>query len=265
MRPSRRQGVDPDIGSMSAASPRRGSRPTSWACRPLVVARTDAESARLITTDVDERDRPFIEPDSRTPEGFYRLKEGTGLRSLHCPRSFLCRIRRSSLVGDLASRSRRSPRLRRSGSQEVSQIRCSRIIARRRSTGRRSSIEATIAKFQHELGAMGYKFQFVTSPASTPQSCDVRSCPAATAIAAWRPIPNCRARNSPRRRRATPRRGISARSAPAISTRSTVGGRRRRRFDHRHGRVDGNRPVQKAGRRSRRVILTLAMKSRSRL
>src|SRR6202008_3456778 len=44
----------------------------------LVVARTDAESARLITSDVDERDRPFIEPDSRTPEGFYRLKEGTG-------------------------------------------------------------------------------------------------------------------------------------------------------------------------------------------
>src|SRR5688572_18823924 len=48
----------------------------------LIVARTDAESARLITSDVDERDRPFIEPDSRTPEGFYRLKEGTGLD--HC-------------------------------------------------------------------------------------------------------------------------------------------------------------------------------------
>src|ERR671910_270331 len=48
----------------------------------IVIARTDAESARLITSDVDERDRPFIEPDSRTPEGFYRLKEGTGLD--HC-------------------------------------------------------------------------------------------------------------------------------------------------------------------------------------
>src|SRR5208337_3060853 len=48
----------------------------------LIVARTDAESARLITSDVDERDRPFIEPDSRTPEGFYQLKEGTGMQ--HC-------------------------------------------------------------------------------------------------------------------------------------------------------------------------------------
>src|SRR5881275_3250072 len=43
----------------------------------LVVARTDAESAKLITSDVDERDRQFIVPDSRTAEGFYRLKDGT--------------------------------------------------------------------------------------------------------------------------------------------------------------------------------------------
>src|ERR1700709_2050990 len=48
----------------------------------VLVARTDAESAKLITSDVDERDRPFIEEGSRTPEGFYRLKEGTGLA--HC-------------------------------------------------------------------------------------------------------------------------------------------------------------------------------------
>jgi isocitrate lyase len=39
----------------------------------LVVARADAESARLIASDVDARDLPFIEPDSRTPEGFFRL------------------------------------------------------------------------------------------------------------------------------------------------------------------------------------------------
>ena len=48
----------------------------------ITVARTDAESAKLITSDVDERDRPFIEENSRTPEGFYRLKDGTGLD--HC-------------------------------------------------------------------------------------------------------------------------------------------------------------------------------------
>ena len=48
----------------------------------LVVARTDAESARLITSDIDERDRPFIEGGERTPEGFFRLKDGAGLQ--HC-------------------------------------------------------------------------------------------------------------------------------------------------------------------------------------
>src|SRR5690606_19045654 len=45
------------------------------------VARTDAESARLITSDVDERDREFLTGE-RTAEGFFRLKPGTGLA--HC-------------------------------------------------------------------------------------------------------------------------------------------------------------------------------------
>ena len=44
----------------------------------IIVARTDAESAKLITSDVDERDHEFIDRDDRTPEGFYRLKEGSG-------------------------------------------------------------------------------------------------------------------------------------------------------------------------------------------
>ena len=47
----------------------------------LLVARTDAESAKLITSDVDERDHEFLTGE-RTPEGFFRLKEGTGLD--HC-------------------------------------------------------------------------------------------------------------------------------------------------------------------------------------
>src|SRR5688572_10948009 len=47
----------------------------------LVVARTDAESARLITSDVDERDREWLTGE-RTPEGFFRLRDGTGVD--HC-------------------------------------------------------------------------------------------------------------------------------------------------------------------------------------
>src|SRR3712207_6802061 len=49
----------------------------------LIVARTDAESARLITSDVDERDREWLTGE-RTPEGFFRLREGTGVA--HCIR-----------------------------------------------------------------------------------------------------------------------------------------------------------------------------------
>src|SRR5215211_552356 len=47
----------------------------------IVMARTDAESAKLITSDIDERDREFVTGE-RTAEGFYRLREGSGLE--HC-------------------------------------------------------------------------------------------------------------------------------------------------------------------------------------
>src|ERR1017187_2162388 len=43
----------------------------------LLVARTDADSAKLLTSDIDERDRPFIQSGERTAEGFYRIKHGT--------------------------------------------------------------------------------------------------------------------------------------------------------------------------------------------
>ncbi len=49
----------------------------------VIVSRTDAESATLLTSDVDERDREFIDISAgRTSEGFFRLKKGTGLK--HC-------------------------------------------------------------------------------------------------------------------------------------------------------------------------------------
>src|ERR1700742_3520741 len=47
----------------------------------IICARTDAESAKLITSDIDERDHEFLTGE-RTPEGFYRLREGTGVD--HC-------------------------------------------------------------------------------------------------------------------------------------------------------------------------------------
>src|SRR6185369_11347871 len=42
----------------------------------ILVARTDADSAKLLTSDIDERDRPFIEKGDRTPEGFFKIRSG---------------------------------------------------------------------------------------------------------------------------------------------------------------------------------------------
>ena len=127
----------------------------------LVVARTDAESARLITSDVDERDRPFIEPDSRTPEGFFRLKAGTGLD--HCIARGLAYARYADLLWWETSH----PDLEeaRAFAEAVHDKFPGKLLAYNCSPSFnwRAKLDAqTIATFQRELGAMGYKFQFVT-------------------------------------------------------------------------------------------------------
>ena len=116
---------------------------------------------KLITSDVDERDREFITGE-RTAEGFYRLKPGTGLA--HCIKRGLAFARYADLLWWETStpEPRRCARVRRGDAPRVPRQDCSPTIARRRSTGGPISTQATIAKFQRELGAMGYKFQFVT-------------------------------------------------------------------------------------------------------
>jgi len=126
----------------------------------ILVARTDAESAKLITSDVDERDRPFITGE-RTPEGFYRLKDGTGLD--HCIARGLAFAAHADLLWFETSH----PNL------EEASIFAAAIHARfpdkllayncSPSFNWQAKLdEATIAGFQRELGRMGYKFQFVT-------------------------------------------------------------------------------------------------------
>jgi isocitrate lyase len=127
----------------------------------LVVARTDAESAKLITSDVDERDRPFIEKDSRTAEGFYRLKDGTGLA--HCIARGLSYAKHADLIWWETSH----PNLdeAREFAEAVHKQHPGKLLAYNCSPSfnwRANIDEATISKFQRELGAMGYKFQFVT-------------------------------------------------------------------------------------------------------
>ena len=127
----------------------------------LVVARTDAESAQLITSDIDERDHPFIDRNNRTPEGFFRLKPGTGLQ--HCIARGLSYAEHADLIWWETSK----PNLEeaRAFAEAVHKQYPDKLLAYNCSPSfnwRANLDEDTIAKYQRELGAMGYKFQFVT-------------------------------------------------------------------------------------------------------
>jgi isocitrate/methylisocitrate lyase len=126
----------------------------------LLVARTDAESAKLITSDVDERDREFLTGE-RTPEGFFRLREGSGLD--HCIKRGLAFAPHADLLWWETSH----PDLddARTFAEAVHKQYPGKLLAYNCSPSFNWAAKldaATIAKFQRELGAMGYKFQFVT-------------------------------------------------------------------------------------------------------
>ncbi len=127
----------------------------------LTVARTDAESAQLITSDIDERDHPFIERDNRTVEGFFRLKPGTGLD--HC----IARGLAYADYADLLWWETSHPDLNdaRRFAEAVHKVHPGKLLAYNCSPSfnwKARLDDVTIARFQRELGAMGYKYQFVT-------------------------------------------------------------------------------------------------------
>ena len=126
----------------------------------LIIARTDAESAKLITSDVDERDQGFI-TNERTAEGFFRLKDGTGLD--HC----LARGLAFAPHADLLWFETSHPNIAeaRAFAQGIHARFPGKPLAYNCSPSfnwKAKLDEQTIANFQRELGAMGYKFQFVT-------------------------------------------------------------------------------------------------------
>ncbi len=128
----------------------------------LIVARTDAESARLITSDIDERDHPYIDFDQgRTPEGFYRLKDGMGVD--HCIARGLAYAPYADLLWwetshpNLADAKRFAEAVRKVYPNKMLAYNCSPSF-----NWEAKLDKETIAKFQREIGAMGYKFQFVT-------------------------------------------------------------------------------------------------------
>jgi isocitrate lyase len=126
----------------------------------ILVARTDAESAKLLTSDVDERDRPFITGE-RTAEGFFRLRDGTGLDAC------IARAKAFAPHADLLWFETSHPDLEdaRTFADAVHAAFPGKMLAYNCSPSfnwKAKLDEATIARFQTELGAMGYKFQFVT-------------------------------------------------------------------------------------------------------
>jgi isocitrate lyase len=125
----------------------------------VIVARTDAESAKLITSDIDERDRPFIESNERTAEGFFRVKNGVDAciaRGLsYAPYADLLWWETSKPNLDEARRFAEAVQKEFPG--KMLAYNCSP------SFNWEANLDKdTIAKYQRELGAMGYKYQFVT-------------------------------------------------------------------------------------------------------
>ena len=125
----------------------------------ILVARTDADSAKLITSDIDERDRPFIEKDSRTSEGFFKMKAGVDTaiaRGLaYAPYADLVWCETST--PDLVLAKKFAEGVRKEFPNKMLAYNCSPSF-----NWKKNLDDATIARFQKELGAMGYKFQFVT-------------------------------------------------------------------------------------------------------
>jgi isocitrate lyase len=124
----------------------------------VLLARTDAEAADIVTTDVDENDKPFLTGE-RTSEGFYKTRKGfdqalsRGLAYAEYADMVWC----ETGTPDLAFARKFAEGIRRKYPEKMLAYNCSPSF-----NWKRNLDDATIAKFQRELGAMGYKFQFIT-------------------------------------------------------------------------------------------------------
>ncbi|HEX6295787.1 MAG TPA: isocitrate lyase [Burkholderiales bacterium] len=124
----------------------------------VLLARTDAEAADIVTTDVDENDKPFLTGE-RTSEGFYRTRKGfdqslsRGLAYAEYADMVWC----ETGTPDLEFARKFAEGIRRKFPEKMLAYNCSPSF-----NWKRNLDDAAIAKFQRELGAMGYKFQFIT-------------------------------------------------------------------------------------------------------
>jgi isocitrate lyase len=124
----------------------------------VLLARTDAEAADLVTSDVDDNDKPFLTGE-RTVEGFYRTKKGLGQavsRGLaYAP--YVDMLWCETGTPDLAFAKAYADAIHAKFPGKLLAYNCSPSF-----NWKKNLDDATIAKFQRELGAMGYKFQFIT-------------------------------------------------------------------------------------------------------
>jgi isocitrate/methylisocitrate lyase len=124
----------------------------------ILIARTDANAAALLTNDVDERDREFLTGE-RTPEGFFRVRAGLdqAITRAQSYAPFADVIWCETSEPNLAEAKRFAENLRAKFPDKLLAYNCSPSF-----NWKKKLDSASIAKFQRELGVMGYKFQFVT-------------------------------------------------------------------------------------------------------
>ena len=126
----------------------------------LIIARTDAESAELITSDVDDRDKPYLTGE-RTAEGFYTLTPESSFD--RC----VTRGKAYAEYADLVWMETSTPNLDKAKrfSEEIRKENPNQLLAYNCSSNFNWTANLSkedIARFQKELGAMGYKFQLIT-------------------------------------------------------------------------------------------------------
>ena len=125
----------------------------------IIIARTDANSAKLLTSDIDPEDHEFITSSERTSEGFYRITGGLDMA--------ISRGLRYAPYADLLWCETGKPDLEEAKrfAEAIHAVYPGKLLAYNCSPSfnwKKNLDDETIAKFQRELGSMGYKFQFIT-------------------------------------------------------------------------------------------------------
>jgi isocitrate lyase len=125
----------------------------------VLVARTDADSASLLTSDVDPRDQEFILPGERTPEGYFHVRSGieAAIARAHSYAPYADLLWCETSTPDLDEARRFAEAVHAEFPGKMLAYNCSPSF-----NWQRHLDAHTIARFQTELNAMGYKFQFIT-------------------------------------------------------------------------------------------------------